>query len=170
MCTIEPESTIHALWDCAAAQEIWAGSAHKLQKFKHGQPDLLQLMDELLKRLSLEELELFWTQAWLIWNQRNSLLHGGKLKNPSCLNKRVEEYLEEFKRAQAQLAVQPRQQLNAEIWQPPPSEAYKLNYDAAVFSDLGRTGVGAVIRNEKGEVMAAWHFDRRGRTMTSLAF
>ena len=66
MCTIEPESTIHASWDCAAAQAIWAGSARKLQKFKHGQPDLMQLMDELLEQLSLEELELFWTQAWLI--------------------------------------------------------------------------------------------------------
>ena len=76
VCTLEPESTIHALWDCAAAQDIWAGSACKLQNFKHGQLDLLQLMDELLERLSLEELELFWTQAWLIWNQRNSLLHG----------------------------------------------------------------------------------------------
>ena len=66
MCTLELESTIHALWDCAAAQDIWAGSVRKLQKFKHGQPDLLHLMDELLERLSLEELELFWTQAWLI--------------------------------------------------------------------------------------------------------
>ena len=76
------------------------------------------------------------------------------MKNQTCLNKRAEECMEEFKRAQAQLAVQPRQQPNAKIWQPPPSEAYKLNYDTALFSDLGRTGVGAVILNEKGEVMA----------------
>ena len=77
------------------------------------------------------------------------------MKNPTCLNKRAEEYLEELKRAQAQLAVQPRQQPNAKFWQPPPSEAFKLNYNAAVFSDLGRTRVGAMICNEKGEVMAA---------------
>ena len=25
VCTLEPKSTIHALWDCAAAQDIWAG-------------------------------------------------------------------------------------------------------------------------------------------------
>ena len=53
--------------------------------------------------------------------------------------------MEEFKRAQAQLTVQPRQQPNGEIWQPPPSEAYKLNYDATLFLDLGRIGVEAVI-------------------------
>ena len=32
---------------------------------------------------------------------------------------------------------------------------YKLNFDATVFSNSGRTGYGAIIRNEKGEVMAA---------------
>ncbi|KAL0012535.1 hypothetical protein SO802_007643 [Lithocarpus litseifolius] len=31
---------------------------------------------------------------------------------------------------------------------------YKLNFDAAIFTDKGRSGVGAVIRNERGEVMA----------------
>ena len=67
------------------------------------------------------------------------------MKNPTCLNKRAKVCLEEFKRAQAQLTVQPRQQPNGEIWQPPPSEAYKLNFDAALFSDLGRTGIGEVI-------------------------
>ena len=67
------------------------------------------------------------------------------MKNPTCLNKRAEECIEEFTRAQTQLTVQPRQQPNGEIWQPPPSEAYKLNFDAALFSDLGRTGIGEVI-------------------------
>ena len=32
---------------------------------------------------------------------------------------------------------------------------YKLNFDAVVFSGLERTGIGAIIRNDKGEVMAA---------------
>jgi len=68
LCTRESESTIHALWDCAVAQDIWAGSVCKLQKYKHGQSNLLQLMEEFLERLNLEEIELFWTQAWLIWN------------------------------------------------------------------------------------------------------
>ena len=46
------------------------------------------------------------------------------------------------------------QQCN-ETWKPPPSTAYKLNFDAAIFADLDRTGVGAIIRNEQGQVMAA---------------
>ncbi|XP_075650259.1 uncharacterized protein LOC142620844 [Castanea sativa] len=40
-------------------------------------------------------------------------------------------------------------------WQPPPLTAYKLNFDAAIFSELDRTEVGAIIQNEQGQVMAA---------------
>ena len=49
---------------------------------------------------------------------------------------------------------QTEQQCN-ETWQPPPSSAYKSNFDAAIFVVLDRTRVGAIIRNEQGQVMAA---------------
>ena len=38
-------------------------------------------------------------------------------------------------------------------WQPPSPSVYKLNFDAAIFSELDRTGVGAIIQNEQGQVM-----------------
>ena len=61
VCTRETESTFHALWDCAAVQDIWAGSSQKLQKARHGQTDMMHLMEEFLERLYQDELELFWT-------------------------------------------------------------------------------------------------------------
>ena len=64
---------------------------------------MLHLMEEFMECLTLEEFELFWTQVWIVWNQRNNLLHGGKMKIPSSLNKRTEEYIEDFKCAQTQL-------------------------------------------------------------------
>ena len=81
---------------------------------------MLQLMEDFMERLTVEELELFWTQAWLIWNQRNTLLHGGKLKSRNSLNRRAEGCIEDFKCAQTQLNVQMRQQPSGEVWQPPP--------------------------------------------------
>ena len=47
------------------------------------QQDFLQLLEELLDCLAKDEFELFLVQAWLIWNQRNSIIHGGKLKEPT---------------------------------------------------------------------------------------
>jgi len=40
------------------------------------------------------------------------------------------------------------------VWQPPLPDVYKLNFDVAVFLGLERTGIGAIIRNDKGEFMA----------------
>ena len=47
------------------------------------------------------------------------------------------------------------EQTSNEVWQLPPPSVYKLNVDAAVFSRLEKTRIGAIIRNDKGEVMAA---------------
>ncbi|KAK9997130.1 hypothetical protein SO802_021816 [Lithocarpus litseifolius] len=104
-------------------------------------------MEFLVDRLSVEELELFWVQAWIIWNQRNCVVHGGILKDPKCLNKRAEEFIQEFLQAQAQLRVSRIEQISSEVWQPPPPDVYKLNFDAAVFSGLGRTGIGVIINS-----------------------
>ncbi|CAL8160745.1 unnamed protein product [Prunus armeniaca] len=40
-------------------------------------------------------------------------------------------------------------------WSPPPVGKYKLNVDAAFIPKTGVGGIGAVVRNDKGEVMEA---------------
>lgn len=40
-------------------------------------------------------------------------------------------------------------------WIPPGPKTYKVNYDGAMFTKLGEVGIGIVVRNEKGEVMAS---------------
>ena len=52
-----------------------------------------------MDRLTVEEMELFWVQAWIIWKQRNCVVHGGQLKDPKCLNKRAEDSVLEFQQA-----------------------------------------------------------------------
>ena len=42
-----------------------------------------------------------------------------------------------------------------DVWKPPPNSVFKLNFDAVVFVEAKRTGFGAIMRNDKGEVMAA---------------
>ena len=99
ICTREVESVTHALWGCAAVQDVWAGSISKLQKGVSALSDFMQLMEHLVSRLSTDKMELFWVQCWLIWNQRNCVLYGGQLKHSTSLDKRTEEFLEEFKQA-----------------------------------------------------------------------
>ena len=95
-CGLFQESTIHVLWECTTAQDIWHGSVRALQKYGTGQPDFVALLEYLLHRIDKIEVELMLVQACLIWNQRNRVVHGGKFLEPGWLNKRAAELLEEF--------------------------------------------------------------------------
>ena len=114
---------------------MWAGSQVKLQKHTREHADTLQLFESLLNRLSASKFELFLVQTWLIWNQRNTIIYGGKLKEPNWLNRRAVAFLNEFQQAQIHLAI-PAMQASVTVWQPPPTSIFKLNFDAAVFAEL----------------------------------
>ena len=124
-----------------------------LQKFQNNHGDFLQLFEALVDRLSTPEMELFLVQAWLIWNQRNVMVHGGQMKNSGWLTKRAAKLLEEYKKAQATLKISCATP-GSSYWKPPLQDVYKLNFDAAVLLNLNCSGVGAIIRNCDGEVMA----------------
>ena len=83
-------------------------------------------------------------------------MHGGAFQHPSKLARRAVDYLREYTDAQDQLTVpDPIHVPVQQTWQPPPGSLFKLNFDGACFDDGAASGYGAVIRNEKGEVMVA---------------
>jgi len=60
ICKRFPETTIHALWECGAAQDVWVGcSHHTLQKGLTDQDNMMQLFENLMHKLSEDVLELF---------------------------------------------------------------------------------------------------------------
>ena len=40
------------------------------------------------------------------------------------------------------------------VWKPPPINMMKINFDGAVFRKENRSGVGVIIRNSEGLVLA----------------
>lgn len=54
------------------------------QDFKN---DIMQLVEDLIERLMAEELELFLMQCWIIWNQRNSVMRGGVIRDLNQLHR-----------------------------------------------------------------------------------
>ena len=107
----------------------------------------------MMAKLSMEELEIFLVQSWLIWHRRNTVLYGSKMQHPGQLNQRVTDLLREFREAQSSLAVPLIRPSSLQNWKPPTGQLFKLNFDAAIFEN--GSGVGAVICNPAGEVMVA---------------
>ena len=88
----------------------------------------------------MTELEIFLVQAWIIWNQRNVVVHGGQMKDPRWLNNRATGLLEEYKKAQPNMVIT-NVAPSGNYWQPPSQDVYKLNFDTVVFSDLNCFGL-----------------------------
>lgn len=155
LCTLSVEDCIHALWECGVAQDIWAGSMVGMQKIVTQQVSFLHLVEKLLEEKPTEVCELFLAQAWFIWHQRNLVVHVRQVQDPSIINRRAKDFLEDFRSSQIRLSAQHRS-AHPSTWLPPLAGRYKLNFDAAIFSDPPFTGYGAVIRNENADVMVSF--------------
>ena len=61
-------------------------------------------------------------------------------------------YLSDYQAKYPSKMKQPKE--NAK-WQPPVEGLYKKNYDGAVFTESGEAGIGIIVRDARGEVIAA---------------
>ena len=153
-CQKEAKSVLHVLWSYGAAQDVWAGNLGRFQKSCTEQNDFLQLVLGLMAKLSSEEWNLFWVICWQIWHQRNTVMHGGAFQHPSRSAQHAVDYLKEYTNAQDHLSVpDPIHVPVQQTWQPPQGLLFKLNFDGACFDDGATSSYGAVIWNDKGEVM-----------------
>lgn len=99
---------------------MWARCSISLQKCTIVFHDIFLLFESLLDRLSTIEFEVLLVQAWLLWNKRNAIVHGGQIKDLKWLNQRATDYLEEYRKAQDQLILPSTTSQPRNSWKPPP--------------------------------------------------
>ena len=101
-----------------------------------------------------QQIELFTTIAWHLWTRRNKL----RLNEDAIpLNRVVLEakrFLSLYQRSGSKSS---RQQSRPKTikWTPPNQHSFKTNFDGAIFSDKGEAGLGVVIQDHAGEIIAA---------------
>ena len=91
--------------------------------------------------------------AWALWSNRNERRNGEVMKNATRIGSDALENLAEYQECVAE-PVQ-RRDVQLEFWKPPPKGVFKLNVDGAVFADQRAASVGALIRDEEGNVIGA---------------
>ena len=75
------------------------------------------------------------------------------LQDPSRLVKRATDVLQEYRGTMELLAIHSSAGL-VQKWELSVGSSYKINFDAVVFAEINASGVGVIVRNDKGEAMA----------------
>ena len=109
---------------------------------------------DIFKRAFSEEkdAELLAFTTWAVWTRQNQL----RFNEASCPLNQIMS-LSKDRKAKFQcihpVTMTPLHR-NHTRWKPPEQEVYKMNYDEAVFSQQGKAGLGVIIRNSEGAIMA----------------
>ena len=98
--------------------------------------------------------DLFAMIAYLIWLRRNKLRVGEAVADLKLINSMVRDALLEFQQATSKPPKPPPADTISK-WLPPPSNWVKTNFDGAIFQGSAEAGLGSIIRNDCGLVMAA---------------
>ena len=153
-CHSATEDVHHALWDCHELLALWESNAlwqfRRTKKFSN----FFELVSHDLEEK--KNPELFATLVWMIWSRRNTLRTSSKPFPFSQVTPSASQTLQTF----AQVLPAPRMQSGAlpkqhVRWNPPPPMSLKINFDGAVFHETDEEGLGVVVRDHQGRVMAS---------------
>ncbi|KAM6601781.1 hypothetical protein CsatA_021390 [Cannabis sativa] len=102
-------------------------------------------------------MDLFLCIAWFIWFNRNKALKSQPTDQAHAIVSLAQSFLADYNSVSSASTPLGRPSLAAATttWAPPAHGTLKLNVDAAVPKNGGRSGFGGVIRNSEGSVVAA---------------
>jgi ribonuclease HI len=156
MCSLSAETTFHMVWECPASVAVWQECLRHVQKLSVVADDGLGWFIQLWERLSGEDLIQTVTIARLIWLRRNAIIHGREVTCPFQVVRSAEESMTNFKLVASQeLRFHNKSRQVVKKWEPPVGGCLKLNWDATLCSTKNMMGVGVVLRDEHGAVVAA---------------
>jgi hypothetical protein len=156
ICCSEEETIVHALWGCISAQDVWADCSVKIQKSSQVSTDFLSIMDYLMERCEVKEVQLAVLVARQIWHRRNAVIFGGKFSSPKSIVQAAKAQLEFFCSIEMKSATSSSYPRGLEdvCWKAPSGGVLKANWDAAVDGRRKKIGIGVIVRDHEARVIA----------------
>jgi ribonuclease HI len=150
------ETTVHALWGCHKLKAAKVGWLPVGVQLSSEYSNFFDLILDCHSMLNLDDLGLFCTITWKVWYLRNLVVYQSPLQNVLDVVFWCKDFLADFRSCDLALAVPLLPVCNVRnSWRPPNSSCYKINCDAAVSDLEGWVGLGVVIRDHTGFVMAS---------------
>ena len=153
LCSDHLEDVKHALWGCSKIRQVWQrrfGWTDNSQGAEGSFSDLVQLMQENPRLFPL-----FAVTAWIVWHHRNKSHLQTATVSLDKLADFAESYLQNYANRNRQQVLPVRRAATTVSWSPPSENCVKINFVEALFGESDSAGIGVVIRNLEGEVMAA---------------
>ena len=150
-CKVQTEDCSHTLFFCSSVQEVWAAD----QQWQWLSTMSGKTAGEIFNH-ALEEDEdpsLLAYTAWTLWNRRNKCRTNEPQYPLNQVLQFAKERRKEFQIAQSNFSKQLHRKHTH--WKPPEAGLFKVNYDGAIFKEQGRVGIGVVICNSDGAVLAS---------------
>ncbi|XP_015385025.1 uncharacterized protein LOC107176703 [Citrus sinensis] len=143
--------------ECKVARKVWKYSYLASEMQGVVREDILSVMQSLIKKMSMREVEFVAVVWWEVWHARNKLIFEGKRVNPMSLIAKAQAAVEAYQRVHGKEQTSKRSEdvSKQDQWCPPPVGFYKVNVDAAVHTEQQLTGLGVVIRNPQGQIIVA---------------
>ena len=144
---------MHALWGCLKVRQVWQSRFGWL--VNHRVPvgsfsDLVQSVQSIQNLFPL-----FAVTAWAVWHHRNK----SRLQAATIPLNQVagfaESFLQSFVAGHRQGLPPVCSSTGPVKWKPPSASSVKINFDGALFGESDYAGLGVVIRNSNGKVLAA---------------
>uniref|UniRef100_A0A2N9GPD6 Uncharacterized protein n=1 Tax=Fagus sylvatica TaxID=28930 RepID=A0A2N9GPD6_FAGSY len=153
LCQSQREDSLHALWACSQLSQVWNG-APEFSVFQNRDPrSFSDLVRHVMQTDSDNLLEKLAVTCWLIWNKRNHDRHHPPSEQYSQLWTRAQSVLHEYLAVNTEEKAQKPKPPQAR-WRLPVNHYYKMNFDGAIFKDSNSGGIGVVIRDNTGQVIA----------------
>ncbi|GAV71250.1 RVT_3 domain-containing protein, partial [Cephalotus follicularis] len=158
ICNGEDETIMHSLFHYSCAFKVWEASRLPISNGLSLVDNMVNLLEILRVKLTVDEIRLLWVIAWRIWYGGNSIIFRGKEVYYqgivpyccSCIKELDVSCNDETSMSQA----------IPNVWHPPPPHTVKLNGDGAYNESEGLGGAGVVVRNVQGLVLvaASWFY------------
>ena len=156
-CGSQVETTMHMLCFCKHGTEVWSSCKIALPCGVKEEWSFVDTWSKLRTcwEASPELLEKWITICWGIWKSRNEVRHGGKRRPGQVVVRSSLRLLADFQAANERPSKQETENQPMATWLPPPQGSFKVNVDGALFSKTKQAGVGVMVRDEQGNVIAA---------------
>ncbi|XP_030923317.1 uncharacterized protein LOC115950221 [Quercus lobata] len=150
-CKLHQEDVVHALFRCPTLQSVWRSRT----QWNHSTLQACSSFTDIFEFIFVgnKEPDLFAVVLWTLWNRRNNL----RLGKPTLSLGQVVDFAQDriLERASCNAAFQQPRPHQVAAWQAPVQHAYKVNFDGAIFAEDGLAGLGVMIHNDHGLIMAS---------------